>query len=96
MSNGSAVPSNVKVEIYSTAFCPFCIRAKNLLDSKGIEYLEYNIDQEAGLRQEMEQRSHRTSVPQIFIAEQHIGGCDEMYVLEMDDELDDLLGLQSS
>jgi len=96
MSNGSAVPKNAKVEIYSTAFCPYCIRAKSLLDHKGIEYLEYNIDQEVGLRHEMEQRSHRTSVPQIFIAEQHIGGCDEMYALEMNNELDDLLGLQSN
>lgn len=93
MSKNNIDSSRAKVEIYSIAFCPYCIRAKSLLDRKGIDYIEYEVDRKAGLRQEMEQRSHSTSVPQIFIDEQHIGGCDEMYGLERSNELDNLLGL---
>lgn len=83
----------VKVEIYSTALCPYCLRAKSLLDSKGVEYIDYRVDIEYDLREEMEQRSQRTSVPQIFIEDKHIGGFDDMAGLDMQNELDNLLGL---
>ena len=83
----------VKVEMYSTAMCPYCQRAKHLLDKKGVSYAEYRVDLHDGLRIEMEQRSKRYTVPQIFINDQHIGGFDDMAELDMDDELDPLLGL---
>ncbi len=82
------------VEIYSTGSCPYCVRARNLLEKKGIKYTEYRVDQRPELRPEMEKRaSGGTSVPQIFIDNRHIGGCDDMYELDFDGELDALLGL---
>jgi glutaredoxin 3 len=85
--------SAVKVEVYSTAMCPYCQRAKHLLDRKGVSYVEYRVDLDDSLRIEMEQRSKRFTVPQIFINDQHIGGFDDMAELDMDEELDPLLGL---
>lgn len=87
-----AIPA-VKVEIYSTGLCPYCTRARMLLDKKGVSYTEYRIDEQRGLREEMIARSQRTSVPQIFINDRHIGGFDDLAELDMDDELDPLLGL---
>jgi len=89
----SSVVSTVKVEIYSTALCPYCSRAKMLLDKKGVSYTEYRIDQQTNLRDEMEQRSDRTSVPQIFINDKHVGGFDDLAELDVDEELDALLQL---
>ena len=83
-----------KVEVYSTALCPYCSRARHLLEKKGVEFTEYRVDKDAGLRAEMEQRSNRTSVPQIFIDDRHIGGFDDMAELDIDGELDKLLGLE--
>ena len=83
-----------KVEVYSTALCPYCSRARRLLEKKGVQFTEYQVDTDAGLRAEMEQRSHRTSVPQIFIDDRHIGGFDDIAELDMDGELDKLLGLE--
>ncbi|MBD3669632.1 MAG: glutaredoxin 3 [Gammaproteobacteria bacterium] len=83
-----------EIDIYTTQFCPFCVRAKMLLDKKGVAYNEIPVDQQPEKRSEMEQRSGGTSVPQIFINGKHIGGCDEMYELEMDEELDKLLGTE--
>ncbi|ALS99980.1 glutaredoxin 3 [Lacimicrobium alkaliphilum] len=81
-----------RVEIYTKNFCPFCIRAKQLLDTKGIEYQEYRIDQQPGLRAPMIERAKGGyTVPQIFINDQHIGGCDEMMALDARGELDKLL-----
>ncbi len=85
--------SAVKVEVYSTAMCPYCQRAKHLLEKKGVSFTEYHVDMHDELRIEMEQRSKRYTVPQIFINDQHIGGFDDMAELDMDDELDPLLGL---
>jgi len=79
------------VTIYSTAWCPFCVRAKRLLADKGVAFTEFDISGNAERRQEMIQRSGRTSVPQIWIGERHIGGCDELYALERQRQLDDLL-----
>jgi len=82
-----------EIDIYTTQFCPYCIRAKMLLDKKGVAYNEIPVDKAPDKRIEMEMRSGGTSVPQIFINGKHIGGCDDMYELEMDEELDKLLGL---
>ena len=83
-----------KVEIYTWQFCPFCIRAKALLDKKGVNYIEHSIDGDQGARADMAERSEgRTSVPQIFIDNQGIGGCDELYTLEQSNQLNNLLGL---
>lgn len=87
------VMTSAKVEIYSTGLCGYCTRAKMLLEKKGVSYTEYRIDELPGKRAEMVQRSQRTSVPQIFINERHIGGFDDLSELDMDDELDSLLGL---
>lgn len=83
---------NPKVEIYTWRTCPFCIRAKSLLSSKGVEFTEYSIDGDEAARRKMAQRAHgRRSVPQIFINDQHIGGCDDLYDLEDEGKLDQLL-----
>lgn len=84
-----------RVEIYTKNFCPFCMRAKQLLDAKGIEYQEYRIDQQPELRAPMIERANGGyTVPQIFINDQHIGGCDEMMALESQGKLDALLANQ--
>ncbi len=80
------------VEIYTWSSCPFCIRAKALLDKKQVKYTEYCIDGDEAARQEMSVRANgRRSVPQIFINEQHIGGCDDIQALEAQGKLDSLL-----
>jgi glutaredoxin 3 len=80
------------VEIYTTMFCGYCMQAKRLLDQKGVSYREVDVSFEPGAREEMMQRAGgRTSVPQIFIAGQHIGGCDDLFELERRGELDGLL-----
>jgi glutaredoxin 3 len=80
-----------EVIIYSTAFCPYCVRARMLLDSKAATYHEIRVDLEPQHRREMEQKSARTSVPQIFIDDLHIGGFTELYALECNGDLDLLL-----
>lgn len=81
-----------KVEIYTWSGCPFCIRAKSLLNRKGIEYTEYGIDGDESARAQMAQRAQgRRSLPQIFIDDQPIGGCDELHLLEAQGKLDLLL-----
>lgn len=77
--------------MYSTGFCPYCVRARMLLDRKGVNYTDIRVDLEPHLRAEMVQRSGRTSVPQIFINDFHVGGCDDMYALENQGKLDPLL-----
>ncbi|VAW91752.1 hypothetical protein MNBD_GAMMA21-2779 [hydrothermal vent metagenome] len=81
------------VVMYCTRFCPYCVRAKDLLEHKGIEYDEISVDSDRVKRQEMMQLSGRTSVPQIFIGEDHIGGCDDLYALDAAGGLDTKLGL---
>ncbi|MBA2709392.1 MAG: glutaredoxin 3 [Tatlockia sp.] len=80
-----------KVIIYTTQYCPYCLRAKQLLENKGVEYTEVRIDEKPEKRDEMISQSGRTSVPQIFINSQHIGGCDELHALEYQGKLDQLL-----
>ena len=81
-----------KVEIYTKGYCPYCVRAKSLLDSKNVEYTEYKIDMHPELRSSMMERANGGyTVPQIFIDDKHIGGCDEMMALERKQQLDPLL-----
>jgi glutaredoxin 3 len=83
-----------KVEVYCTLSCGYCARAIRLLDNKGVEYQLLRLDQNPALREEMENRSKRTSVPQIFIDDVHVGGFDDMAELDMDDKLDPMLGIK--
>jgi len=81
-----------KVEIYTWSSCPFCIRAKNLLTNKEVEFIEYAIDGDEGARNKMAQRANGgRSLPQIFINDVHVGGCDDIYTLEYQGKLDELL-----
>lgn len=80
-----------KIVIYSTSICPYCLMAKRLLEKKGVSYTEINIDSQAGLREEMVQKTQRRTVPQIFIGNVHVGGFDELYALEQQKKLDSLL-----
>tara|TARA_Y100001968_G_C19445614_1_gene765233 strand:- start:3511 stop:3774 length:264 start_codon:yes stop_codon:yes gene_type:complete len=85
-----------KVEIYTWQYCPFCIRAKALLNQKGISFQEYSIDGDENARKLMSARANgRKTVPQIFINDNGIGGCDELYALEKTKKLDELLDLSS-
>lgn len=82
-----------RVEIYTSPFCGFCHRAKALLDRKGVDYEETDVMVHPKKREEMRARTGgRNSVPQIFIDDQNIGGCDDLHKLEADGELDALLG----
>ena len=87
---------NANVEIYTWQTCPFCIRAKLLLWWKGVNYAESKIDGNEIARTEMAERANgRRSVPQIFINQQHIGGCDDLYQLDHKGQLDSLLAVSS-
>jgi glutaredoxin 3 len=85
-----------RVEIYSTMFCPYCARAKSLLERKGVKYENIDIIEDTSKRDEMVSRAHgRTSVPQVFIDGEHIGGCDDLYALDRAGKLDPKLGRAS-
>lgn len=81
-----------KVLMYSTAVCPYCVRAEQLLTRKGVTEIEkVRVDLAPDRREEMMQKTGRRTVPQIFIGETHVGGCDELYELERQGKLDPLL-----
>ncbi len=80
-----------QIKIYTTVYCPYCKRAKMLLDAKGIDYNEIAVDDDAEKRQEMMQLSGRRTVPQIFIDDKPIGGCDDLYELDRSGKLDELI-----
>ena len=81
-----------KVEIYTWRTCPFCIRAKDLLDRKGVSYTEHSVDGDEPGRDAMADRGDgRRSVPQVFIDDRHIGGCDDLYALDASGELEAML-----
>ncbi|MEZ5614925.1 MAG: glutaredoxin 3 [Rhodocyclaceae bacterium] len=81
-----------KILMYSTAVCPFCVRAEQLLNSKGVSGIEkVRIDLDPARREEMMRRTGRRSVPQIYIGEHHVGGCDDLYALDRAGRLDALL-----
>ncbi|MEH2015262.1 glutaredoxin 3 [Nostoc sp.] len=85
------------VEIYTWRTCPFCIRAKSLLNNKGVEFIEYSIDGDEVARNKMAQRANgRRSLPQIFINDEHIGGCDDIHALDRQGKLDELLTSSNS
>ena len=79
------------VIVYSTRICPYCVRAKALLDSKHVPYTEVLVDVDLDRRTEMMQKSGQRTVPQIFVGETHVGGCDELYTLDRQGKLDTLL-----
>jgi glutaredoxin 3 len=80
------------IEIYTTAYCPYCAWAKDLLVKKGVTFREIDVGGNSGLRAEMTERAHgRTTVPQIFIGATHVGGCDDLYALDEAGRLDPLL-----
>jgi glutaredoxin 3 len=80
-----------EVVIYTTQVCPYCVRAKQLLSRKGVAYREVDVSNDVAERTQLVQRTRQRTVPQIFIGEQHIGGCDELYALERVGKLDGLL-----
>ena len=71
-----------QVTVYSSDYCPYCIRAKQLLTSKGVAFEEIKVDGKPQVRAEMAQKAGRTSVPQIWIGARHVGGCDDLFALE--------------
>ena len=80
-----------RVIVYTTQTCPYCVRAKDLLDRKGVAYQEVRVDLDSKQRDLMVEKSGRRTVPQIFIDEKPIGGCDDLYALEKSGRLDQLL-----
>jgi glutaredoxin 3 len=80
-----------KVTIYTRPFCGYCARALKVLGEKGADFTEIEAGMDPKLRQEMMDRSGRTTFPQIFVGEQHIGGCDDMMALDREGKLDAIL-----
>ncbi len=80
-----------EVKMYSTKFCPYCIRARRLLDTKGVNYDDRLVDGDLELRHEMTVKSGQRTVPQIWVGNFHVGGCDDLMALELRGELDSLL-----
>ena len=81
-----------RIEVYSTNYCPYCVRAKDLLKRKGQEFVEIDVTDDAGLREKLVKKSGgRRTVPQIFINDTHIGGFDDLNALEKSGKLDALL-----
>ncbi len=86
-----------EVVMYSTSWCPYCTRARLLLKEKGVPFTEIDIEREPERRAEMIERAGgRTSVPQIFAGDRHLGGCDDIHALDAQGRLDALLGLSST
>lgn len=80
-----------EVIVYSSDYCPYCMRAKQLLERKGVRFTEINVDGQPQVRAEMARKAGRTSVPQIWIGATHVGGCDDLHALERSGKLDALL-----
>ncbi|HEU5283043.1 MAG TPA: glutaredoxin 3 [Burkholderiales bacterium] len=80
-----------RVTMYATGYCPYCMMAERLLLQKGVEIDKIRVDLEPQRRTEMVARTCRRTVPQIYIGEHHVGGCDELYALEREGKLDALL-----
>jgi glutaredoxin 3 len=79
------------VTLYVSDWCPYCQRAKSLLTEKQVIFDEINVDDDAKFREEMTARSNRNTVPQIFIGDKHVGGCDDLFALDRSGELDRLI-----
>ncbi|OUS28274.1 glutaredoxin 3 [Gammaproteobacteria bacterium 45_16_T64] len=84
------------VTLYTTPWCPYCVRAKHLLASKGVEFEDKDVSRAPALKKEMVKRSGRQTVPQIWIGTEHIGGCDELYALERSGRLEPMLTATSA
>lgn len=82
-----------EVIIYSSQYCPFCFRAKSIFQQKSIDFKEFNVDGDPELRQKMTEKAGRRTVPQIWIGDVHVGGCDELMAAQQSGELDKLLGI---
>jgi len=80
-----------KVVMYTTRFCPYCMRARQLLSQKGVQFEDIAVDNDPKMRQKMVKLSKRHTVPQIWIGDRHVGGCDELMALERQGKLDSLL-----
>ncbi len=83
--------SQPRVTMYVTGWCPYCQRARGLMTRKGLTFEEINVDDDMKLREEMIARSGRRTVPQIFVGDRHVGGCDELFALDASGELDQLI-----
>ena len=79
------------VTLYVSDWCPYCERARGLFAQKKVEFSEINVEDDAKLREEMIARSNRRTVPQIFIGDKHVGGCDDLFELDRSGELDRLI-----
>jgi glutaredoxin 3 len=82
-----------EIVMYVTDWCPYCARARGLLEAKGVAYREIDVEAVPGAQAEMVARSGRSSVPQIFVGEVHVGGCDELLALDAAGGLDSLLNI---
>jgi glutaredoxin 3 len=82
---------SANIIIYSASYCPYCVRAKDLLKRKGVTFTEIMVDEDDAKRDEMIAKTNRRTVPQIFINDQHVGGCDDLYALEKEGKLSKLL-----
>lgn len=91
-ASSAAVGVTPRVVVYATDWCPYCNRARQLLARKNVAFDEIDIEMSPAARAQMQARSGRTSVPQIFIGDTHVGGCDELHALEARGALDALLG----
>ena len=76
-----------RIEIYTKSWCPYCHQAKELLDEKGLDYVEYDVTDDQALEQQMQTRTDRTSVPQIYIDGTHLGGFDDLSAADSDGQL---------
>lgn len=80
------------IEVYTTNYCPYCVKAKQLLNKKGVSFKEIDVTSDLEAREKLVIKAQgRKTVPQIFINDQHIGGCDDLYELESQGKLDQLL-----
>lgn len=84
-----------EIVMYTTRWCPFCVGAKTLLNKKGVAFSEIPVDGDPALRASMAERAGATSVPQIWIGDAHIGGCDELFSLDRQGRLDSMLSEQA-
>jgi glutaredoxin 3 len=83
--------TQAEVTVYTSDWCPYCQRAKSLFAQKNVAFNEINVEQDEKFREEMIKRSNRRTVPQIFIGDKHVGGCDDLFALDRSGELDRLI-----
>ena len=96
LSDANATESTSSITIYSTAICPYCVAAKNFLKSKGLGWTEVRIDTDPAEREKMVAKTRRTSVPQIFVGETHVGGYDDLMALHRAGKFEPLLAGESA